>query len=157
FDGNFLLVPAPTPEQVHPLSGNLLASGVDHDGTTPLMVFEMAAHEELVVFHGGTITPQTSDGDFSSPEAFSWTLTHRPLGPNTMAASALSPPPEYMLDLFDGAPVVGGQALYPVSAIVFHGAIIVAGPLAVGQTATGDPPVIHYEILGWGFAINQGG
>ncbi len=45
---------------------------------------------------------------------------------------------------------MGARALEPQSAVIFHGAMIMAGPIWVGTTVANE-----HELEGWGFAMSQ--
>ncbi len=121
-------------------AGWIFASGVDHDGTTPLLVYLDRAGHSLDVFAG----PEPTLASSRNLRTFF-------AGPLTVAAIPNPPPAPTFFNLLSTIPWGEGvKALDPASAVVFHGAIIVAGPVYLGTTVAS-----HYELMGWGFAMSQ--
>ncbi len=155
FDESVRIAAVPAPdavtggfERVYAPGGYLLASGVDHDGTTPLMVYLNVDNGKLLVFYANTITPQAPKyTTFGTGEVHEKLLEVRIAD----SASHLAGNGRTFNDLLDNTPAPGAKALEPRTAVICHGAIFVGGPVWVH---TGGP-LDKYDLKGWGFAINQ--
>ncbi len=133
------------PVEVTGGAGRILASGVDHDGTTPLLIYLDVPLHLLKVFAGSGPTLASSR---NLRTFFAGPLTVAAQGPRALPDP---PPGPTFFNLLSTIPwSVGAKALEPASAVVFHGAIIIAGPVYLGTTVTS-----HYELKGWGFAMSQ--
>lgn len=150
-------VPAPSEggffERVFGPGGRLLASGVDHDGSLPLMIYHNFNNGQILVFHGDSLTPGTGPlfNQLVAAEVNITELTDRTPGPRSRAAQN-NPTGGPFGDLLLNEEEPGAKALQPVTAVICHGAIIVGGPVWVHINST---TVHEYELTGWGFAINQ--
>ncbi len=119
------------------IAGYLLASGVDGNGTDGLLLYLNVSHGRFRIYQNDSTTP-----------LYDYALNVRDVGPNTFAAYA-PPKPTTFLDLLDNGTGVGARALQPKTAVIFHGAVVVAGPVWIRQSDG------KYELSGWGFALSN--
>ncbi len=125
--------PPPTLET----GGALLASGVDHTGSSELLLYLAAQGHRFDIYENGVFLRD-------------WPLGKPKMGPLSLQARGLDPMSDVLfLDVLNLPWQTGAKVIEPASVVIFHGAIIVAGAVWIGTTQTNK-----YELMGWGFAMS---
>jgi hypothetical protein len=158
FDRATLLAAVPASyTDIYGGSGFLFNSGVNHNGTTPLMVYldgssagpgSPPSAGKLIVFHGGTINPSDP---LNSSNATVTDANLRRAGPLSTEAGH----GEDFLDILNNTVAVDALGFQPWSMVVMHGLILAAGTVWKCTSVGTQWWLSLYEFQGWGFASNQ--
>lgn len=125
----------------------LMASGIDRDGETELMVLYDPGLADFIVLRGGSVNVNFSGTTLYNTECNDTIRTSSGARAGNMNDTVRVFPPVTGMD--------ADTRFVPRTAAVFYGAIVVAGPIMVlNEEETEENQVDTFDLGGWGFIWN---